>query len=144
VFGRRWDSLQEIIRCESSSLRELIREHHEEDARQHEEAARRHDEAAQEDMRRHEEDARRHEEFMRLMEKREEESREEARRRDEEFRGFMREDTLRHEKIFGPMIAQMEEGRREMEEGRKQIRADTEAVLRLLDRFDDAPGGAPA
>ena len=48
----------------------------------------------------------------------------------------MREITLRHEKVYGPILA-------EMEEGRKQTRANTEAVLRLLDRFDE-PGGATA
>ena len=48
----------------------------------------------------------------------------------------MREMALRHEKVYGPMIV-------EMEENRKQLRANTEAVLRRLDRFDE-PGGATA
>lgn len=75
-----------------------------------------------------------HEEFLDYEERRKEESREEFQRRDEEFREFMREITLRHERVYGPMIA-------EMEEGRKQIRANTEAVLSALDRLE---GGAAA
>lgn len=54
----------------------------------------------------------------------------------EETREFNREILLRDEKVYTAAIA-------EMEEGRRQIRADTEAVLRLLDRFD-RPEGAPA
>jgi len=84
----------------------------------------------------HDEGVRRHEEFLRIQEQREEESRQEFRRRDEEFHEFMREMALRHEKVYGPMIV-------EMEENRKQLRANTEAVLRRLDRFDE-PGGATA
>jgi hypothetical protein len=66
----------------------------------------------------------------------------ELERRDGEFREFMREITLRHEKVFGSVLAEMEEWRKETEEGRRQIRANTEAVLRLLDRL--GPGGAAA
>jgi hypothetical protein len=48
----------------------------------------------------------------------------------------MREIALRHEKVYGLILA-------EVEEGRKQLRANTEAVLRLLDHFDE-PGAATA
>lgn len=68
----------------------------------------------------------------------------------EETREFNREILLRNEKVYTSVIADLERmgnrleaGRREMEEWRKQIRANTEAVLRLLDRFDDG-GGATA
>ena len=61
----------------------------------------------------------------------------------EETRQFNREILLRNEKVYTAVIADMERLGREMEEGRKQIRANTEAVLRLLDRFDE-PGGAAA
>ena len=61
----------------------------------------------------------------------------------EKTREFEREILLRNEKVYTSVIADMERLGREMEEGRRQIRANTEAVLRLLDRFDN-PGGAAA
>lgn len=66
--------------------------------------------------------------------KRDEESRkrdEEFRRRDEEMREFNREILLRNEKVYKAVIA-------EMEEGRTQIQANTRAVLSMLDRLDNA------
>jgi mevalonate kinase len=75
-----------------------------------------------------------HEEFMLYQVKRDEESRkrdEEFRRRDEEMREFNREILLRNEKVYKAVIA-------EMEEGRKQIQANTRAVLSMLDRLDNA------
>lgn len=42
---------------------------------------------------------------------------------------FNREILLRNEKVYKSVIA-------EMEEGRKQIPANTQAVLRMLDRLD--------
>lgn len=68
-----------------------------------------------------------HEEFMLYQEKRDEE----FRRRDEEMREFNREILLRNEKVYKAVIA-------EMEEGRKQIQANTRAVLSMLDRLDPA------
>jgi hypothetical protein len=53
----------------------------------------------------------------------------------EETREFNRELLLRNEKVVNKAIA-------EIEEGRKQIRANTEAVLALLDRFDKRGGAA--
>jgi hypothetical protein len=47
----------------------------------------------------------------------------------EESREFNREILLRNEKVYTSVIA-------EMEEGRKQIRANTQAVLSMLDRFN--------
>jgi hypothetical protein len=55
--------------------------------------------------------------------------RERAEAREEETRAFNREILLRNEKVYKSAIA-------EMEEGRRQIRANTQAVLTMLDRFN--------
>jgi hypothetical protein len=73
-----------------------------------------------------------HEETLRFQEAGEERYRQLV----EETREFNREILLRNEKVYTKLIA-------EIEEGREQIRANTKAVLRLLDRFDE-PGGAAA
>lgn len=70
-----------------------------------------------------------HEEFIQYQEKRDEE----FLARNEEFREFNREILLRNEKIYTALIA-------EMEEGRKQIQANTKAVLSMLDRFEGSGG----
>jgi hypothetical protein len=82
---------------------------------------------------------RQHEEFMLYQQRRDEE----FRRRDEEFRSlteemreFNREILLRNEKVYKAVIA-------EVEEGRRQIQANTKAVLSVLDRLE-GPGGAAA
>jgi sugar-specific transcriptional regulator TrmB len=90
---------------------------------------------------------RQHEEFMQYQQRRDEELRQrdtEFRRRDEEFRGlteevreFNRELLLRNEKVYKAVIA-------EVEEGRKQIQANTKAVLSVLDRLESAGGAAAA
>lgn len=54
----------------------------------------------------------------------------------EETREFNREILLRNEKVYKAVIA-------EVEEGRKQIQANTQAVLSVLDRLS-GPGGAAA
>lgn len=56
-------------------------------------------------------------------------------KRDEEMREFNRELLLRNEKVYTRVIA-------EMEEGRKQIQANTEAVLAMLDRLEGSGGAA--
>ncbi|MDX6603385.1 MAG: hypothetical protein QOF13_2587 [Solirubrobacterales bacterium] len=74
------------------------------------------------------------EESQRYQEKRDEEFRELRERAEaqaEETREFNREILLRNEKVYKTVIA-------EMEEGREQIRANTQAVLRMLDRFSDS------
>jgi hypothetical protein len=63
--------------------------------------------------------------FKRYLEKRDQELRELV----EETREFNREILLRNEKVYTSVIA-------EMEEGRKQIQANTRAVLSMLDRFN--------
>jgi hypothetical protein len=88
-----------------------------------------------------------HQEFMRYQEKRDEELQkrdEESRKRNdelreaaeaqaEETREFNREILLRNEKVYKAVIA-------EMEEGRKQIQANTKAVLSVLDRLEGSGG----
>jgi hypothetical protein len=63
--------------------------------------------------------------LKRYFEKRDEEFRELV----EETREFNREILLRNEKVYTSAIA-------EMEEGRKQIQANTKAVLSVLDRLN--------
>jgi hypothetical protein len=79
-----------------------------------------------------------------------EESREETRRREErldklveETREFNREILLRNEKVYTSVIAKLEKQTKEIEENTERTRAGTQAILRLLDRFDE-PGGAAA
>jgi hypothetical protein len=74
--------------------------------------------------------------FKRYLEKRDEEFRTWTQEREEKFeelreesREFNREILLRNEKVYTSVIA-------EMEEGRKQIQANTQAVLSMLDRFN--------
>ena len=95
------------------SIRDLIRNQHAETMRQL-------------DIR--EQEARRREQEA----KREWQSREaEWQLRDEENHEFMREILLRNEKVYTAMIAKLEEGSR-------QLRANTQAVLSVLDRLGDA------
>jgi hypothetical protein len=73
----------------------------------------------------------RHRESLReLIRSQHEESK---RLREEETREFNREILLRNEKVYTTAIA-------EMEEGRKQIRANTKAVLSVLDRLNGTDG----
>lgn len=84
-----------------------------------------------------------HDEVMRYQRQRDDEFRqrnEEFRRRDEEFRSlteevreFNREILLRNEKVYRAMIVQLEEST-------EQTRADTKALLSMLDRFDGSGG----
>lgn len=74
--------------------------------------------------------------FKRYLEKRDEEFKTWTQEREEKFnelreetREFNREILLRNEKVYTSVIA-------EMEEGRRQIRANTQAVLSMLDRFN--------
>ncbi|HEY5977023.1 MAG TPA: hypothetical protein VIT85_04125 [Solirubrobacterales bacterium] len=58
---------------------------------------------------------------------------EEGRAGREEMKAFNREILLRNEKVYTRVIA-------EMEEGRKQIAANTRAVLSVLDRLEGGTG----
>jgi hypothetical protein len=88
------------------SLRDLIRNLHEENLRYQEES--RHDREGRE------------ERYRRLL---------------EETREFNREILLRNERVYTSLIAQIEEGR-------EQIRANTKAVLSVLDRLEGSGGTA--
>jgi hypothetical protein len=57
----------------------------------------------------------------------------EGKRREEETREFNREILLRNEKVYTAMIVQIEENT-------EQTRANTKAVLSLLDRFNGPDG----
>jgi hypothetical protein len=106
-------------RC-GDSLQELIRNQH--------------DEFMQYQRRRDEELQRRDEEFWR----RDEEFRqrgEELRSLMEETREFNREILLRNEKVYTSVIAQLEENT-------EQTRANTKAVLSMLDRLNGSGGVA--
>jgi len=107
------------------SLRELIRT-------QHQEFMRYQEKRDAELQKRDEESQKRDEESQ----KRYDELREAAEAQAEETREFNREILLRNEKVYKAVIA-------EMEEGRKQIQANTKAVLSVLDRLE-GPGGLAA
>jgi hypothetical protein len=81
---------------------------------------------------------RRNDALCELIRSQHEEFREEFRRRDEEMREFNREILLRNEKVYTAVIVEMEEGRKQLAEGTKQIQANTRAVLSVLDRLDEA------
>ncbi len=128
MFGRR------------TSLRELIRSQHEEfmryQERREEEWRQRDAEFQEESRQRAAEAKRRTEEFHQRME--ESRGREERlKRMEEETREYNREMLLRNEKVYKAVIA-------EAEEGRKQIAANTQAVLSVLDRLNGSGGAAAA
>jgi ATP-dependent Zn protease len=86
----------------------------------------------------------RRESLRELIRRQHEESMQCQQRRDEEFRSltedmreFNREILLRNEKVYKAVIA-------EVEEGRKQIQANTKAVLSVLDRLEGSSGAATA
>jgi hypothetical protein len=87
---------------------------------------------------------RRHDSLRELIRNQHDESLRYQRQRDEEFRNlteevreFNRELLLRNEKVYKAVIA-------EVEEGRKQIQANTKAVLSVLDRLEGSGGVAAA
>jgi hypothetical protein len=87
------------------------------------EEARKRDEEAH---RRSEEGNARRAELQRLREK--------AEAQEEGTREFNREILLRNEKVYTTVIAEMERNSRRIDEGTKQLRANTQAVLSVLDR----------
>jgi hypothetical protein len=155
VFGRRFKRYLEK-RDEESRRRDEAREAEsrqreearEAEARQREETRR--VEARKRDQELNAESRRREEESKAESRKRDEEFKAEARKRDEEGRArwaeikelraksdaraeetreFNREILLRNEKVYTSLIA-------EMEESTKQLRANTQAVLSVLDRLN--------
>jgi hypothetical protein len=108
-----------------NSLRKLIGTQHEEAMAKHEEVMVKHEETMAYLRQREEESKRLAEESERL--------REESERRAEETREFNREILLRNEKVYTSMIVRLEENT-------EQIRANTKAVLSMLDRFNGSGG----
>jgi vacuolar-type H+-ATPase subunit I/STV1 len=102
-------------------------------ASQHEEVMAALEQMDEASKRRHEEwqahNERRAEEWRAYNERREEEGRADLTRREEEMREFNREILLRNEKVYTNVLVQLEEGR-------EQLRANTQAVLSVLDRLD--------
>ncbi len=94
-----------------------------------------------------------HEEFLRYEERRDGEFRqraEESRQREErldrlveETREYNREILLRNEKVYKSVLVRLEEMGKEIRSNTEETRAQTQALLRLIDRFDE-PGGAAA
>lgn len=72
------------------------------------------------------------------------EMREGARRRDEEMREFNREILLRNEKVYTSAIAQLEKNTAKVHESTEETRAQTRALMRLIDRMDESGGAAAA
>ena len=62
--------------------------------------------------------------------------------RTEELREFNREILLRNEKVYTAVIAELNEHTAEIREQRAQIRANTRAVLSVLDRLEGSGGAA--
>jgi hypothetical protein len=115
------------------TLRELIRSQHEESLRYQEQRAeewRKRDAEFQEEARQRAEEARQRAEESRQREARLEQLAEETRE-------YNREMLLRNEKVYKAVIA-------EVEEGRRQIAANTQAVLSVLDRLEGSSGTAAA
>jgi hypothetical protein len=110
------------------NLMRLLYSQHEEEMAAHEAAMAAHKETMSSLEKMGEENKRRHEERLSENERRDEEWKADLARRDEEMREFNREILLRNEKVYTAVLA-------ELEEGRKQLRANTQAVLSVLDRL---------
>ncbi len=147
MFGRHRESLRELIRGQHEESKRLQEKRDEESKRLQE---KREKESKRLQEKRDEESRRRDEKWERYLDKRDEEVRafveevqahkaelhglrEKAEAREEETREFNREILLRNEKVYTTVIA-------EMEEGRKQIQANTKAVLSVLDRLNGSDG----
>lgn len=123
---------QEFLRRNDKDERDALRRHQEherESERRHRESMRRLD-ARDREARSYAEEARAYVEESKVAQ---EEMRRESDARTEELREFNREILLRNEKVYTALIA-------EIEEGRKQIQANTKAVLSVLDRLDGSGG----
>jgi hypothetical protein len=72
------------------------------------------------------------------------EMREDAKRRDEEMREFNREILLRNERVYTSVIAQLEKNTARVHESTEETRAQTRALMTLIDRMDGSGGAAAA
>jgi hypothetical protein len=135
MFGRRGKSLKELIGLQHEGLQELIRLQHEELRRWDEEARHRQEESRRRQEEWEEESRQWREESRQAMER--------SARAIEDFREFNREILLRNEKVYTSVLQRLELLAEEIREHRDETRAQTKALLRLLDRFD-GPGGLAA
>lgn len=118
-----------------SSLRELIRTQHEE-SRRYLEKRDQEIRSRDSEIRARQEEIQAHNAEFRAYVEESRAARAKSDRLFEEMREFNREILLRNEKVYKSVIAEMEKGRRQLEEGTKQIQANTRAVLSVLDRLD--------
>ncbi len=137
-----------------TSLRELIRQQREESIQRAAER-KRYDEERAAERKRYEE--KREAAWTRYCEKREaewkayeeerarfeEERAAESQERIDDFRQFIHETLLRNEKVWQSVMAELERGRQRLDDMGEQIRANTKAVLSVLDERN-GPGGAAA
>ena len=89
----------------------------------------------------------RREEFKRRDRERQEEIErlsEESERRTEETREYGREALFRNDKVYKAVIARLDEGTAEIKWSTEETRAQTQALLRIIDRMDEAGGAAAA
>jgi hypothetical protein len=89
----------------------------------------------------------RREEFKRRDRERQEEIErlsEGSERRTEETREYGREALLRNEKVYKAVIVRLDEGTAEIKWSTEETRAQTQALLRIIDRMDEAGGAAAA
>ncbi|HEV7400966.1 MAG TPA: hypothetical protein VGN84_11970 [Solirubrobacterales bacterium] len=129
MFGRPRKSLHELIRSQHEESRRYLEEHDNESRRYWEvrdEEWKRYGEKRDAEVQAFVNEVQAHKAELHEL-------REKAEAREEETREFNREILLRNEKVYTSLIA-------EMEEGRKQIQANTKAVLSVLDRFNGSDG----
>lgn len=107
------------------SLRDLFAEMREESQRRDEESQRRDEEAKRRDA----DFKRREDEFKGLV---------------EETREYNREILLRNEKVYRSVITQLDKNTVQMESNTDETRAQTQALLRLIDRMNETGGAAAA
>ena len=62
----------------------------------------------------------------------------------EDLREFIREITLRNEKVWQAVMAELQAMTAEIRDMREQTQANTKAVLAILDRFEGSGGQAQA
>lgn len=147
MLGSRQNAIREFSRVqrEEHAITRALIESQREEARDEREEIRRAAEERSEQIRHEGEACRaqirregeaRTEQMRREGEERMAKMREEGDARSEEMREFMREILLRNEKVYTAVIAEAERGRKQLEEGTEQIRANTKAVLSVLDRFN--------
>jgi hypothetical protein len=129
VFGRRREELQRFARTQEhiSETRRLALEMQREFGESQREF--------REEFRVYRQEAREHRQEVRKLLDAE-------KSRTEDLRRFIREILLRNEKVVNRQIAEIAAMTAEINEGRKQLRANTKAVLSVLDRLEGAGGAA--